>query len=180
MAVFPKTVTLTSSYSALVYFVLFEIATAAVLSITLPSLSVSTNLSAKWRTIRSGLFVCCDLSHVCSRSATAFSVSPACDQAAVANKTATSEHHIKLLFIVDSLLLLGIQKKLRGCGVIGYPSARDIKMMRLPNGPVPPPLVIPLIFFGWNARHEAARKQMFLGTMISASTGGHKIRRVRW
>ena len=37
-----------------------------------------------------------------------------------------------------------------------------------------------LIFFGWNARHQAARKQMFLGTMISASTGGHKIRRVRW
>src|SRR5215467_5827483 len=102
MAVFPKTVTFTSAYSALVYFIFFDIAIAAVLSITLPSLSVSTNLSARWRTIRSGLFVCCDLSHICSRSATAFSVSPACDQAAMANKTVPSEHHIKLLFIVDS------------------------------------------------------------------------------
>jgi hypothetical protein len=45
----------------------------------------------------------------------------------MANRTAPSEHQIKLLFMGDSLLSFGIQKKLLGCGAIGYPTARDVK-----------------------------------------------------
>src|SRR5579864_643822 len=83
----------------MVYFIAFAIANAPALSTTLPSLEVSTSLSASSGAIRSGLFVCCDWSHFCSRAATACSVSPVCAQAALANKTKPSEHHIKLLFI---------------------------------------------------------------------------------
>ena len=95
MAVFPKNGHLYILVFSTGVFHLFRHCNSCVLSITLPSLSVSTNLSARWRTIISGLFVCYDFSHVCFRSATAFSVSPACDQAAMANKTTPSEHHIK-------------------------------------------------------------------------------------
>src|SRR5713226_4881039 len=96
-------------------------ANAPALSTNLPSLEVSTILSASSGAMRSGLFVCCPWSHFCSSAATACSVPPPCAHAALANKTKTSEHHIKRLFISMSPCWLKFS------GAIGCPKGGDVK-----------------------------------------------------
>src|SRR5262244_3307427 len=60
IAVSPNTVTLTSSYSILLYFVAFASASSSALPVTFPSRPVFTNLSAISGATRSGLFVFSD------------------------------------------------------------------------------------------------------------------------
>src|ERR1051325_8951694 len=106
MAVSPNTVTFTSSYSMLSYLLAFASASAALLSLTFPSLPVLMNLSASNGATKSGLFVVWDRSHCCSSPATAFSVPPviwACDHAALIIETKTIKHHFEILFIEPSL-----------------------------------------------------------------------------
>src|SRR5712692_2650895 len=105
----------------MVYFIAFAIANAPALSTTLPSLEVSTILSASSGAMRSGLFVCCPWSHFCSSAATACSVPPPCAHAVLANRTKASEPHIKRLFIRMSPCWL------RFSGAIGYSRGGDVK-----------------------------------------------------
>src|SRR5260370_2593568 len=101
MAVLTKTVTSTSSYSALTYFDAFADASDSALLVTFPSLPVLTNLSASSGATRSGLFVFCDLSHCCSCAATVFSGSPvcwACDDEALTSENKASKHNIEAFF----------------------------------------------------------------------------------
>src|SRR6516225_1256422 len=108
MAVFPKTMTFTSPYSALLYLDDFALASISVFPITLPSLCVATNLSATAGAMRSGLFSFCDRSHRSSRAATAFSVLPVggvCDHAAFENKKKPITNRINVLVIKRPSLL---------------------------------------------------------------------------
>src|SRR5690242_6001238 len=104
IAVFPNTDTFTSPYSALSYLAALVPASASALPIVLPSLVVSMKRSAKSGSIRSGLLVCCALSHCCSKAATAFSVAAVplfCGQAGMVSSSKPKIHHTEL-FIVSA------------------------------------------------------------------------------
>src|SRR5712671_5567556 len=104
IAVSPCTTTCISVYSALLHLTDFASATTASLPVmSLPSVEVSTMLSASSGASNLMSLVCCDLSQVCSSPTTSLNVPaslPACAVATLAKIIAPNRPQIRLFFFM--------------------------------------------------------------------------------